>query len=422
MTAGDLLDFAVPGGEITDDGPARERLASASATSTPGCDGTGAAAIDNLMEDAATAEISRSQVWQWVRHGHVTRERVREEIDALRDEHPRRPRLFERGRALGRVRRVPHAAGVRSARGGRMILTARRPTRSRSCSRRRSSPASSRRARCCGRSSSPSGSTSAGRRSARRCAGSPRSGSSRSCPTAACACGRSRREELREAFLVRAELEIARDRARGAEDHRRGRRPSSTPRRSAFTGLTEELRARRAGRATARASRATGCARTTRFHDVIYRVADVPLIERLAKSARRTFSGPAVWAPGDSDDRRALRAERPRSTGRSARRSRRAAPTGARALAREHVLSLVRAARGDPHPGRRPPARLARGQAPRAQLIPETGLPSPGRRSGGTGRRAGLKIRCPSGRVGSIPTFGTLRAPAPAGQGGVAGE
>ena len=25
--------------------------------------------IYNLMEDAATAEISRSQVWQWVRHG-----------------------------------------------------------------------------------------------------------------------------------------------------------------------------------------------------------------------------------------------------------------------------------------------------------------------------------------------------------------
>jgi malate synthase len=33
--------------------------------------GNGAAAIDNLMEDAATAEISRSQIWQWV-HGGVT--------------------------------------------------------------------------------------------------------------------------------------------------------------------------------------------------------------------------------------------------------------------------------------------------------------------------------------------------------------
>ena len=33
--------------------------------------GTGAAAIFNLMEDAATAEISRSQVWQWIHH-HAT--------------------------------------------------------------------------------------------------------------------------------------------------------------------------------------------------------------------------------------------------------------------------------------------------------------------------------------------------------------
>jgi malate synthase len=32
--------------------------------------GNGAAAIHNLMEDAATAEISRSQIWQWV-HGEV---------------------------------------------------------------------------------------------------------------------------------------------------------------------------------------------------------------------------------------------------------------------------------------------------------------------------------------------------------------
>lgn len=31
--------------------------------------GTGAAAIHNLMEDAATAEIARCQVWQWIRNG-----------------------------------------------------------------------------------------------------------------------------------------------------------------------------------------------------------------------------------------------------------------------------------------------------------------------------------------------------------------
>jgi malate synthase len=33
------------------------------------------------MEDVATAEISRSQLWQWVRHGRVARERVLEEIE-----------------------------------------------------------------------------------------------------------------------------------------------------------------------------------------------------------------------------------------------------------------------------------------------------------------------------------------------------
>ena len=43
--------------------------------------GTGAAAIYNLMEDAATAEISRSQVWQWVRHGRFTRDEVGAVVD-----------------------------------------------------------------------------------------------------------------------------------------------------------------------------------------------------------------------------------------------------------------------------------------------------------------------------------------------------
>jgi len=35
-------------------------------------DGYGAVAIDGLMEDAATAEISRCQLWQWLRHGATT--------------------------------------------------------------------------------------------------------------------------------------------------------------------------------------------------------------------------------------------------------------------------------------------------------------------------------------------------------------
>ena len=45
--------------------------------------GVGAAAIDNLMEDAATAEISRSQIWQWVRRGRVAEQVVLDEIGAV---------------------------------------------------------------------------------------------------------------------------------------------------------------------------------------------------------------------------------------------------------------------------------------------------------------------------------------------------
>ena len=50
--------------------------------------GRGAAAINSLMEDAATAEISRSQIWQWVHHGvalddgrQVTPDLVRQILD-----------------------------------------------------------------------------------------------------------------------------------------------------------------------------------------------------------------------------------------------------------------------------------------------------------------------------------------------------
>jgi malate synthase len=47
--------------------------------------GNGAAAIHNLMEDAATAEISRSQVWQWVRNGVVLDTSAKVTTDLVRD-------------------------------------------------------------------------------------------------------------------------------------------------------------------------------------------------------------------------------------------------------------------------------------------------------------------------------------------------
>ena len=79
--AGDLLDVAATPGEPTAEGlEANVEVGIAYIDSW--LRGVGAAAINNLMEDAATAEISRSQVWQWVRHGVFERERVRELIAA----------------------------------------------------------------------------------------------------------------------------------------------------------------------------------------------------------------------------------------------------------------------------------------------------------------------------------------------------
>jgi malate synthase len=43
--------------------------------------GNGCVPVYNLMEDAATAEISRSQIWQWIRHGKFTKEHVREVLE-----------------------------------------------------------------------------------------------------------------------------------------------------------------------------------------------------------------------------------------------------------------------------------------------------------------------------------------------------
>jgi malate synthase len=60
-----LLDVAVPGATITDDG-VRMNVDVAIQYLASWLRGNGAAGIYNLMEDAATAEISRSQLWQWV--------------------------------------------------------------------------------------------------------------------------------------------------------------------------------------------------------------------------------------------------------------------------------------------------------------------------------------------------------------------
>ncbi len=70
VTAGDLLDVAATPGEITREGlHGNVEVALLYLESWLG--GSGAVGIHNLMEDAATAEISRSQIWQWIHNGSV---------------------------------------------------------------------------------------------------------------------------------------------------------------------------------------------------------------------------------------------------------------------------------------------------------------------------------------------------------------
>jgi malate synthase len=68
VSAGALLDTRVPGGSVTESG-LRNNVNVALQYLSSWLSGNGAAAIFNLMEDVATAEISRSQLWQWVHGG-----------------------------------------------------------------------------------------------------------------------------------------------------------------------------------------------------------------------------------------------------------------------------------------------------------------------------------------------------------------
>jgi malate synthase len=94
VSAADLLDVAATPGDVTEEG-LRNDVSVGIQYLANWLTGNGAAAIFNLMEDAATCEIARSQVWQWIRHGTqlkegatATRELVRriedEELEKIR--------------------------------------------------------------------------------------------------------------------------------------------------------------------------------------------------------------------------------------------------------------------------------------------------------------------------------------------------
>jgi malate synthase len=87
VSASDLLNLSATPGAITEEG-LRTDVSVGFQYISFWLTGRGAAAINSMMEDAATAEISRSQIWQWIHHGvalqegpTVTRELVRQILD-----------------------------------------------------------------------------------------------------------------------------------------------------------------------------------------------------------------------------------------------------------------------------------------------------------------------------------------------------
>ena len=77
VTADDLLDVAVARRARSPSAGLRGNVEVALRYLDSWLRGNGAVAIHNLMEDAATAEISRSQIWQWVHNEVVARRRHR---------------------------------------------------------------------------------------------------------------------------------------------------------------------------------------------------------------------------------------------------------------------------------------------------------------------------------------------------------
>jgi len=141
--------------------------------------------------------------------------------------------------------------------------------------------------------------------------------------------------DLREAFLVRAELEglvteIAAQKMTPEALEELGECETR------FLRLTKEVRSHEPG--GGRRSLMSEWMRANHaFHDVLYRVAEVPYIESVSKAARRTFSGPAVWAP--ADDHLDHLYERNQAEHRAIRQALLAGSVaGARELAREHVM------------------------------------------------------------------------------------
>lgn len=73
VSATQLIDVKIPDATVTEAG-VQINVSAALQYIEAWIKGLGAVGINNLMEDAATAEISRSQIWQWIRHSTTTKE------------------------------------------------------------------------------------------------------------------------------------------------------------------------------------------------------------------------------------------------------------------------------------------------------------------------------------------------------------
>ena len=127
VSAAELLDIASTPGEVTEEG-LRSNISVGIQYLEAWLRGTGAVGINNMMEDAATAEISRSQVWQWLHNAvelsngeTVTRDLVdaaRSRRRWTRSSEPRATEAFARW-AVGRCSFAVHRDGARR-RAGRL--------------------------------------------------------------------------------------------------------------------------------------------------------------------------------------------------------------------------------------------------------------------------------------------------------------
>jgi DNA-binding GntR family transcriptional regulator len=142
-------------------------------------------------------------------------------------------------------------------------------------------------------------------------------------------------EDLREAFLVRAELE-ALVTEEAARKMTAGALEELEECELRFARLTKEVRSYDPGEER-RSLMSDWMAANHAFHDVLYGVAEMPFVEQVAKSARRNFSGPTVWAPVDDELEELY--SRNQAEHRAIRQALAAGSVaGARELAHEHVM------------------------------------------------------------------------------------